>query len=195
MAACLPVVDEGRNEVDTWFVGHHEVLLQAASHAEAVGAKLVGWLHLVVETNVFLVERLHVMHVKTHHVSKSVRQEHGMCTSPYGFLGVALHESELLQFVGHQTAYIHVHVIPFHSRFSHVEGIVVTSLHDGVYLALTLVKLSTDRHCAGVVGAIVIQLATGIAQCKASGLKQVHRRIAVHNLAMLTEYCGEAHLG
>ena len=135
------------------------------------------------------------MHVETHHVSKSVRQEHRMSAGSHSLLGVALHQSEFLEFVGHQSAHVHVHVIPFHSRLSHFESIVVTSLHDGVYLALTLVKLSTDRHCAGVVRAIVIQLATGIAQCKASSLKQVHRRIAVHYLAVLTEDSGEAHLG
>ena len=118
-----------------------------------------------------------------------------MSAGSHSLLGVALHQSEFLELVGHQSAHVHVHVIPFHSRLSHFESIVVTSLHDGVYLALTLVKLSTDRHCAGVVRAIVIQLATGIAQCKASSLKQVHRRIAVHYLAVLTEDSGEAHLG
>ena len=70
------------------------------------------------------------MNVESHHVSKSMRQEHGMCASLYGFLSVALHKSEFLELVSHQAAYVHVHVIPFHTRFCHVERIVVTSLNN-----------------------------------------------------------------
>ena len=66
VSACLPVVDEGGNEIYSRFVCHYEILLEAASHAQAIRAKLVRWLHLVVKTYVFLVESLHVVNVESH---------------------------------------------------------------------------------------------------------------------------------
>ena len=68
-----PFVDEGRDEVDAGFVRDDKALLQAASHAQAIGAELFQvWPHLVVEADVGLSEPLHVVHVHAHHVSQAV---------------------------------------------------------------------------------------------------------------------------
>ena len=55
MAAGLPLVDEGRDEVDAWLVSNHEAFFQLTTHAQTVGTELleVG-ARLIVETNVDL---------------------------------------------------------------------------------------------------------------------------------------------
>ena len=106
MARSLPVVDEGRDKVYARLVGNNEAFLKAASHAQTVGAKLVeAWTCLSVEAYVDLVETLHVVNVHTHHVAQSVGQEHGVGSGCNSLVGVALHESELLQTFGHESAY------------------------------------------------------------------------------------------
>ena len=88
----LPKVDEVGDEVDTWFISYDEAWFQFASHAQAVGTKLfqVG-ARLLVETYVYLAQSFHIVYVHTHHMSQSVRQEHGVGTSTYGFFRVTLH--------------------------------------------------------------------------------------------------------
>ena len=81
MPAGLPVVDEGRNEIDTWLVGHHEAFFQLTTHTQTVGTKLFQIRTcLLVEAHVDLSETLHIVHVHTHHMSQSVRQEHRVGT-------------------------------------------------------------------------------------------------------------------
>ena len=73
MSRCFPVVDKGWDEVDARLVGYDKALFEAAAHTQAVGAKLVeAWTCLGVEANVYLVERLHIVNVHTHHMSQSV---------------------------------------------------------------------------------------------------------------------------
>ena len=60
VTGCLPVVDEGRDEVNSRLVGYHETFLQTATHTQAVGTELLQIrAYLFVETNVNLVEVLH----------------------------------------------------------------------------------------------------------------------------------------
>ena len=176
VSACLPVVDEGRNEIDAGLVGHHESFFQSAAHAQAVSAKLfeVGSC-LLVEAYVDLVEVLHIMHVKAHHVSQPVGQEHGVCSGFHGFLSVTLGQSQFLKAVEHQSADGKVNVGIFHTGLGHLEHVVVTGFYDGVNLQLPLRELTIDRIGAGIVGAVVLHvLATGIAEHETSTLQFGH---------------------
>ena len=195
VAAGLPVVYKCRNEVDTRLVSHHEALLQTTSHAQTVGTKLFEVRsRLLVEAHVYLVQVLHVVNVHSHHVSKTVRQEHGVCSGAYSLFRVALHQSQLFQSVSHELAHGKVNIHISHARLSHLQCVVVTCLHNAVDLELSLRELAAHRHGARVVGAVVVyRLSTCVTQREASGLQHCHRRVAVHDLAVLAEDCGEAH--
>ena len=97
-----------------------------------------------------------------------------MGTGPYSLLLVALHQSQFLQPARHQSAHLHVDVIPQDARLGHVEHIVVTGLHDAVYFQLTLGELTAYRECAGIVRAVeLLVLSAGIAECQTSLLQFV----------------------
>ena len=152
VALRAPEVDEVGDEVDTWLVGDDEALLQPSAHAQAVGAELLKVrTRLLVEAHVNLPQAFHVVHVHTHHVAKSVRQEHRMRPCAYSFFSITLHQAELLQTVGHQAADGKVHVGILHTRLGHLEHIVVAGLDDGVDLQLTLRETSVDGHRARIV--------------------------------------------
>ena len=196
MAALAPVVDEVGNEVDARLVGDDEAFLQAAPHAQGVGAELVeDGACLRVEAHVDLVEVLHVVHVHAHHVAQSVRQEHGVGAGAHSLLGVALHQTELLQPVGHQAAYGEVAVHVLHAGLGNVQDQVVAVFNNRVDVELSLRVLAADGHRACVVGAVVVHgLGTAVAQGQTSGLQRAQRRSTVHDLAVLREDGGEAHL-
>ena len=91
MTAGLPVVDKSRYEVDTRFVGHHKTLLQSSTHAQTIGAELLQIRAcLLIEAHIDLSEALHVVNIHTHHVSQSVRQEHGVGTGSDSLVHIAL---------------------------------------------------------------------------------------------------------
>ena len=126
-------------------------------------------------------------------MAKSVRQEHGMSTGCNSLVGIALHQSEFLQALGHEAAYSEVYVHILHTRLGYVKRVVVTSLNDAVYLKLTLCELAIDGECTCMVRTVVVDsLATAIAQYETAALKFCHRRTAVHNLTMLAEDGREA---
>ena len=55
MPTCAPLIDEGGDEVDAWFVGHDETFLQATTATQAIRAELFQvWAYLIVETHVNL---------------------------------------------------------------------------------------------------------------------------------------------
>ena len=147
----LPIVNEVGYKVDARFVGHHVSGLKAAAKAQGVGAKLARGTCLVVKTYIHLSEALHVVYVHAHHVAKAVGQEQGMGTGTHSLLGVALHQAEFLEAVGHKGAHCHVHVPPAHTRTGMAQGQVVTVGHNVVYLLLLGGKLAADRGGAGVV--------------------------------------------
>ena len=187
MAAGAPVVDEVGDEVDTRLVGDDEALLEAASHAEAVGAKLleVGSC-LLVKSHIDLVEGLHVVDVHTHHVAQSVGQEHGVGTLAHGLLGVALGQSELLHAVEDDLADAEVDVHIFDAGLGQLQRVVVGLLDDRVDLQLALGKLAVDGEGARVVRAVVLQrLASAVAEHQSAVLQLGHRGVAVHDLAVL----------
>lgn len=73
MSVGLPFVNESWNEVNARLVGHYKTFFEAATHAQAVGAKLLKiGARLFVEAYVDLVESLHVVHIHAHHVSQTV---------------------------------------------------------------------------------------------------------------------------
>ena len=164
----LPVVNEVGDEIDAWFIGHHEILLESTAHAQAVGSELCGGLCFFVEAHILLSEPLHVVYVHTHHVTQSVRQKECMSSSPYGLFGIALHKSHLFESVCHQSTYVHVHIIPFYSWFSHLKGIVVAVYYYLVYLLLSLGVCHAHGEGACIVRTIIIEFATCIAECEAS---------------------------
>ena len=169
--------------------------MQALSTAQSVGAELCGRLYLVVETDVVLPQSFHVVNVHAHHVAQSVRQEHGMCAGANSLLGVAFHQSYLLQAVGHHAANLPMNVIPQHSRFGNVKNVVVTCLHYAIYFELSLREFPVNGESAGVVRAVVLSvLGTSIAQRQSSAFKHIIRWSAVHYLAVLCEDSGETHL-
>ena len=86
-----------------------------------------------------------------------------MGSGSYGLIHVALHQSQLLQPFAHQTADGEVHIFIFYARLGHLEHIVVALLHNAVDVQLPLCELAVDGHCAGVVRAVVVQLAACIA--------------------------------
>ena len=196
VAALAPVVDEGRDEVDARLVGDDEAFLQAAPHAQGVGTELVeNGARLLVEAHVDLVEILHVVHVHAHHVAQSVRQEHGVGAGAHSLLGVAFHQAELLQPVGHQAAYGEVTVHVLHAGLGNVQNQVVAVLDNRIDVELALRVLAADGHRAGIVGTVVIDgLGTAVAQGQTSGLQRAQRRSTVHDLTVLREDGGEAHL-
>ena len=67
-------------------------------------------------------------------MSQSVRQKHGVGACGYGLVGIALHQTELLQSLRHQSAYGKVHIHILHTRLGHFEHVVMTFLHDAVNL-------------------------------------------------------------
>ena len=93
-----------------------------------------------------------------------------------GLVGVALHQSQLLQPLGHQTADGEVYVHILHAGLGHLEDVVVAGLDDAVDLQLALCEASVDGHRAGVVRAVVVQFATGIAEHQAAVLERSVRR-------------------
>ena len=99
----------------------------------------------------YLSEAFHVVHIKSHHVSEAVREEHGVCAGCYCLIGIALHESELFQAYSHVAAYCEVDIEVSHSWLRGVEGEVVTLVDDIVYLFLPLCEASVHGHGAGVV--------------------------------------------
>ena len=86
-----------------------------------------------------------------------------MSSGSYGLVHVALHQTQLLQPLAHQTADGKVHIFIFYARLGHLEHIVVALLHDAVDIQLALCELTVDGHCAGVVGTVVVELAACVA--------------------------------
>ena len=114
--------------------------------------------------------------------------KHGVSTGANSFLGVAFHQTELFQTVGHQTANGEVNIPPLHTRLGYLKYVVVASLYDGIDLELTLVVVTAHRGGTGVVRAIVVDsLGTGVAKHQTASLQLVHRGRAVHDLAMLCQ--------
>ena len=97
-------------------------------------------------------------------MSQSVGQEQGVGSSLHGLFGVALHESEFFQAVGHQPADVKMHVKVFHAGFGYLQHIVVTVFHDAVNLLLALGEHPVDRHGACIVRAVVVEFAARIAE-------------------------------
>ena len=195
VAGGAPAVDECGNEIYARLVGNDKAFFELAAHAQAVCSELLqNWTRLVVEAHINLAEALHIVNVKAHHVAEAVRQEHGVGAGAYGFFGIASHQSEFLETIGHKTADIEMDVHISYAGASNVEHTVVAFLDNAVYIKLTLGEAAAYRERAGVVAAIAIHvLGAGVAQGEASLLQQCHRRIAVHYLAVLREYRGEAH--
>ena len=190
----LPFVDKGGNEVYAGLVGNDKSFLQAASHAQGVGAELRGGARLLVVAYVHLAQSFHVVHVHAHHVSQSVRQEEGVRSGGHGLAGVALHQAEFLQARGHQAAHGQVYVHPPDAGTGHFERVIVASLYYRVNVELLLGELPVDGIRARVVRAVVVAvLRAGVAEHEAAALKLVPRRAAVHYLAVLGEDGGEAH--
>ena len=118
-----------------------------------------------------------------------------MCTGTHSLFGVAFHQTELFQAIGHQTANGEVAVHILHTGLCNVQNQVVAVLYNRIDVELSLCVLTANRHRAGVVGAIVVNgLGTTVAQGKSSGLERAQRGSTMHNLAMLRENRGEAHL-
>ena len=63
LAFGFPHVDEGRDEVDAWFVGDHETRFQGLASAQAAEAYLGGTRCDVVVAHVSLAEAFHVVHI------------------------------------------------------------------------------------------------------------------------------------
>ena len=72
-------------------------------------------------------------------------------TGSYGVVEVALHESQLLQTLGHQSADGEVYVHISDAGFGYLEDVVVTLLDDAVNVELSLCKVSVDGHRSRVV--------------------------------------------
>ena len=71
-----------------------------------------------------------------------MRQEHGVGSGSNGLVGIALHQTDLLQTLRHQTAHGKVNIHIFHTGFCHIEHVVVARLHDLVDLQLALGELA-----------------------------------------------------
>lgn len=152
VTGCLPVVDEGRDEVNSRLVGYHKTFLQTATHTQAVGTELLQIrAYLFVETNVNLVEVLHVVNIHSHHVAQTMRQEHGVCSSLYSLFCITLCKSELLHAVEEQAANREVYVSPFYAWLGYIQCMVVAFFYNRVDFQLALAELSAHRHGAGVV--------------------------------------------
>ena len=88
-----------------------------------------------------------------------------MCACLYGIFGVAFHQSEFLEAVGHESAYVEMHVHPLDARTCFLDDEVVTSFDDAVDIALFLCETTADWGYACVVGTIVVDgFCAGIAK-------------------------------
>ena len=164
VSACFPIIDEGRDEIDARLVCYNKALLQSAPHAQTVRTELLQIrTGLLVETYVNLPETFHVVNIHAHHMSETVRQEHGMGSCADSLLCITLHQTEFLETISHQSADCKMHVCIFHARFSDFQHLVVTGLDDRIYLQLALVELTCDGHRASVVRTIVIEFAACVA--------------------------------
>ena len=124
-----------------------------------------------------------------------MRQEHGVCTGAHSLFGVAFHQTELFQSVGHQTANGEVAVHILHTGLCNVQNQVVAVLYNRIDVELSLCVLAANWHRSRVVGAIVVNgLGTAVAQGKSSSLERAQRGSTMHNLAVLREDRGKAHL-
>ena len=96
-----------------------------------------------------------------------------MCTGSHRFFGVAFHQTEFLEAVGHFAAHGKVHVGIFHTGASHFEHIVVTLFHNAINVELALAELATHGEGASMVGAIVVEVfGAAVAKSEASGFQK-----------------------
>ena len=121
MFLCLPIVDEGWDEVDSRLVCNDKAFFQTSTHAQIIGSKLLKIRPcFFIKAYIDLVKAFHIVHIHTHHVTQSVGHEQRMCTSTHGLFSVAFGQAEFFQAVKHQTAYVEMHVGILHTGLSHV---------------------------------------------------------------------------
>ena len=173
MSTGLPVIDEGGDEVNAGFVGHHKALLQTTATTQIAGAKLVQiGAHLIIEAHVDLTEALHIVHIHTHHVTKTVNEEHGMSAVSQGIIRVALHEADVLQALGDDASGSEVAVPPFHAGSRHLMHAIMSRNNCIVNITLLLGEAAADGRNARVVGTVaLIGLGTTVTEHQASGLQ------------------------
>ena len=115
-----------------------------------------------------------------------------MRSGPHSLVGVALHQAQFLQAVGHHAAHFHVHIPPLHIGCCHLQDVVVTGFHYAVYLALALCEASADGCGARVVAAVVlVGLRSCVAEHQPACLQSSGAGVAVHYFAVHCNDGGE----
>ena len=128
------------------------------------------------------------MHVHAHSVAQSVGQEEGVRAGLYGGFGVALHQAEVLEAVGHQAAHVVVNVPPAHAGTGVGQGKVVAIDHYIIDVLLALREGARDGRGARMVRAIMLAcLGTSVAEQQAASLERACRRITVEDFAVHTD--------
>ena len=108
------------------------------------------------------------MNVHTHHVSQSVRQEHGVCTCCNGLVGIAFHQADLLQSLRHQTAHGKMYIHILYAWLGNLKYVVVTFLHNLIKFQLALGELARYWHGSRVVGTVVVEFTSCITNHQSS---------------------------
>ena len=121
----------------------YEARFQRNGQALALAAKL-GTLGLSVIAYPLFSKVFHIMYIKAHHVSQSVRIEQSMCSLAYGIFGIAFHQSQVFQTLDHNTGRKVVH---FHIRDARTKCLNRLQMHGILYLVN-----STLAWCEGLVG-------------------------------------------
>ena len=111
------------------------------------------------------------MHIKTDHVSKSVRIEQGVRSFAHGIFGVAFHKSQILHAFHHDACR---QVIDIHIRNAWAQCLDALKVHGVLYhvdILLLLCEFPVGRECRGHITAIARrQLCPRINQKQVAGL-------------------------
>ena len=125
------------------------------------------------------------MDVHPHHVPETVGHEHSMGSGGNGIVGIALHETDLLEMVGEDATSSEVHVKPLRAGLGVLENPVMGGYDGIVDVELTGCEGATDRCGARIVGAVVVAgLGTGIAEHESPCLQLTVAGIAVLYLSV-----------
>ena len=88
----LPLLDEGRDKVNSRFVGDYIARTETARHSETAVTELVGTLLVRVVADKILAEVFHIVTFYAHIVAEAVRHKESGYAELHHIVDVAVHE-------------------------------------------------------------------------------------------------------
>ena len=185
---CLPLVDEGRDEVDAGLVCDHIARNQFPGHPEASETELGRAGLIIVVSYEILVEVLHVVDIQTHVVTESVRHEESGDSGFDHIVDIAPDDIQCTEFLQHQAHSPEMDLTVGDTRTGEFESEIVAVADNLVYFPLLPGELARCRISSGEVGSIVhIVLRSGIDYHQLARLNYLVVSMVVQCLAVLGE--------